>query len=259
MANLFRSAYRVWRFDCGDGVGKPLRWLLALPVFLSRIECDGIDIPLRYLAIAEKGRMLDVGCGNGAVLKLAHSLGWQAEGVDFDALAVGAARRKGVTVRLGRLADQHYAADSFDLVHMSHVIEHVHDPLGMLSEIYRILRRGGVLVVATPNGTSWGHRHFHSSWFALDPPRHLHIFNEKGLSSLAQRAGFSQRSLSTTLRATPDVFVQSTLMIQSGRGDMNYSLTRSEARRVHTATLAELIRRIWNPLIAAELLLEARK
>src|ERR1039458_5907464 len=151
VAELCRSAYGAWRFNYGDDADKPLRWLFALPILLSRIECDGLDIPLRYLAVPEKGRMLDVGCGDGSVLKLAQELGWNAEGVDFDAQAVNTARRKGLSVRLGGLAKQRYPDESFDLVLMSHVIEHVHDPLATLREVRRVLRVGGTLAVTTPN------------------------------------------------------------------------------------------------------------
>jgi len=258
-AELCRSAYRAWRFTYGDDAGKPLRWLLALPILLSRIECDGIDIPLRYLAVSEKGRMLDVGCGDGSVLKLAQELGWNAEGVDFDARAVGTARRKGLSVRLGRLAEQRYPDESFDLVLMQHVIEHVHDPLATLREVRRVLRKSGTLVLTTPNTASWGSRHFGSSWIPLDPPRHLQIFNKHNLTVLAQRAAFVKISVSSTLRTTPFVFAQSRLIRRFGRGDMIRPPKRSEKVAARAYTFIEMLMRIWDPLIAGELLLEARK
>ncbi|MBV8137389.1 MAG: methyltransferase domain-containing protein [Deltaproteobacteria bacterium] len=57
-------------------------------VFAYRVESDDLDIPLRYLAVPKRGRVLDVGCGAGSVVKLASDLGWEAEGVDFDPKAV---------------------------------------------------------------------------------------------------------------------------------------------------------------------------
>ncbi len=258
-AELCRSAYRAWRFNYGDDAGKPLRWLFALPILLSRIECDGLDIPLRYLAIPEKGRMLDVGCGDGSVLKLAQELGWNAQGVDFDAQAVDTARRKGLSVRLGGLAEQRYPDESFDLVLMGHVIEHVHDPLATLREIRRVLRAGGKLVVATPNAASWGHRHFGPNWRGLEPPRHLRIFNAHNLAVLAERAAFVQINVSSTLRTTPLVLVQSRLIRRFGRGDMMRPPTRSEVRYARRGAFAEILMRLWDPLVANELLLEARK
>ena len=258
-AKLCRSAYRAWRFEYGDDAGKPMRWFFALPILLSRIECDGLDIPLRYLAVPEKGRMLDVGCGDGSVLKLAQELGWKAEGVDFDAQAVDAARRKGLSVRLGGLAEQGYADESFHLVLISHVIEHIHDPLAMLREIRRVLRVGATLAVTTPNAASWGHRRFGRHWVHLDPPRHLQIFDADSLAALVKRAGFGQSAVSSTLRITPFTFVQSRLIWRAGRGDIVTPPTRAEGRYARVAAAVEMLIRIWDPLAADELLLEVRK
>jgi 2-polyprenyl-3-methyl-5-hydroxy-6-metoxy-1,4-benzoquinol methylase len=258
-AMLVRSAYLAHRYNYGDGVGKRLRWLLALPIVLSRIECDSLDIPMRYLAVSRKGRMLDVGCGNGSVLKLAQELGWNAEGVDFDAQAVDAARRKGLSVRTGSLSGQHYSEESFDLVLMSHVLEHVHDPLDTLGEIKRVLRTGGTLVVTTPNADSWGHRHFGSSYVSLEPPRHLQIFNGNTLTAVANRAGFAQSTVSSTLRTTPFVFFQSRLIRAHGRGNMMGAWTRADVNYGRAALAVEMLMGTWNRLAADELLLETRK
>jgi len=258
-AMLARSAYLAHRYDHGDGVGKRFRWLLALPIVLSRIECDGLDIPLRYLAVPRKGRMLDVGCGDGSVLKIAQDLGWDAEGVDFDPEAVANARRKRLNVHAGKLKDQCYPDDSFDLVLISHVIEHVHDPLGMLREIRRVLRPGRILVVTTPNTGSWGQRYFGTNCVDLDPPRHLQLFNGRNLSTLAKRAGFAQTTVSSTLRNTPFVFFQSPLIQARGRGNMRSAKTRADISYGRKASFAEMFMRLWDPLAADELLLEARK
>ncbi len=257
-AEFCRSAYRAWRFNYGDDAGKPWRWLFALPILLSRIECDGLDIPLRYLAVSEKGRLLDVGCGDGSVLKVAQELSWSAEGVDFDARAVDAARRKGLSVRLGRLAEQCYPDESFDLVLMSHAIEHVHDPLATLREIRRVLRPGGKLAVTTPNAGSWGHRHFGPNWRGLEPPRHLQIFTGNGLAALARRAGFAVSELSTTLRITAYVFIQSRLLRRIANGGEGRAL-QLELAIGRSAAFVEMLMCMWNPLAADELLLEAHR
>ena len=258
-ANLFRSAYLAWRFNYGKDAGKPLRWLFALPILLWRLECDELDIPLRYLAVAEKGRMLDVGCGDGTVVKLAQDLGWNAEGIDFDPEAIANARRNGLNVHAGMLKDQRYSDDSFDLVLMSHVIEHVHDALGTLREIRRIVRPGGMLALMTPNAGSWGQRRFGSHCAQLDPPRHLQLFNGRNLGVLAKRAGFAQTTVSSTLRITHFVFFQSRLIQARGRGNMKSAITRADIAYGRRALLAEMLMRLWDPFAADELLLEARK
>ena len=73
----------------------------------------------------------------------------------LDPKAVEAARRRGLDVRLGSVEQQAYASDTFDAVVMSHVIEHVPDPRGLIRECRRILKQGGHFVCITPNCASW--------------------------------------------------------------------------------------------------------
>jgi len=259
VADLCRSAYLAHRFGWGDGKGRPFRWLLALPIVLSRIECDSLDIPLRYLAINTKGRMLDVGCGDGRFLKMSESLGWKAEGVELDLGAVTTTRRKGFAVHYGTLSDQHYPDSTFDLVLLSHVIEHLCEPTDTIAEIYRILRPGGKMIVTTPNIESWGHRYFGSSWVALDPPRHLYLFNYKNLHLLADKAGFSHRATFGTLNTTPFNFIQSRRIIHEGRGDLGRPANRREVIYGRAGSIIEILGRALTPRAADELLLEASK
>ena len=144
------------------------------------------------------GRMLDVGCGSGALLQRMRIAGWEVEGVDFDEKAIDRAWREyGVAVRHGDLRAACYPDGSFDAVTMNHVIEHVHDPIALLAESRRILRPGGRLVVVTPNIASWGHARFGRNWRGLEPPRHLHLFSQKTLAETARRAGFARREVRT--------------------------------------------------------------
>lgn len=252
------SAYMAQRFGCSGDIPKSIRRLAALPVYLTRPLRDGIDLPLKYFA-ERKGRLLEVGCGAGDTMKIAVNMGWDAVGIDVDLKAVTNARRKGLTVHLGQLADQRFADESFDLVLMSHVIEHVHDPLALLHEGRRVLREDGLLVVFTPNTQSWGHRRLASDWMGLDPPRHLLVFNPQTLESLGRRAGFSNQTVSTTIRPTITVFILSRLL-GSTRGCAAFRKA-SLSQRLYglTAAYAESIISGFRPLIGSELLFEARK
>jgi SAM-dependent methyltransferase len=254
-----RSAYRAWRYNYGPDAGKPLRWLLAMPLYLTRFECDAIDIPLRYLAVPHKGRMLDVGCGDGAVVKLAQDCGWQAEGVDFDPDAVANARSQGLAVRLGKLTEQKFPNDLFDLVLMNHVIEHVYDPLGTLREIRRVLRPGGLLVVTTPNLGSQGFRHFGRNWVHLDPPRHLYLFDPHALRSLAAEAEFRVRSASSTLRVTPFSYLASRSIAHTGKIGLLGRPGWLQGFYWRAAALLQVFARIVYRFAADELCLEAAK
>jgi ubiquinone/menaquinone biosynthesis C-methylase UbiE len=152
-----------------------------------------------YLSNVSPGRLLEIGFGSGQFLKKMQLCGWEVEGVDFDSKAVeGVKKRYGFNVHVGSLESIGYPDNSFDAITMSHVIEHVHDPVALLKECYRILKPTGYLVAVTPNINSWGHKKFEENWIHLDPPRHLHLFSDSTLRRCAIQAEVSNFSTLTT-------------------------------------------------------------
>jgi SAM-dependent methyltransferase len=116
-----------------------------------------------------------------------------------DATATERARRRhGLHVHLGALSELVLPGSTFDVVTMSHVIEHVPDPLALLRECHRLLKPGGRLIAVTPNANSLGHHQFGSDWTWLDPPRHLHLFSPTTLAQLGVRAGLRPPQTWTT-------------------------------------------------------------
>ncbi|MEI9866646.1 MAG: class I SAM-dependent methyltransferase [Limisphaerales bacterium] len=147
-----------------------------------------------FLEDLPPGRVLDVGCGNGGFLHLMHQLGWSGTGVDFDPKAIENAQAKygpALTLLNTDLSQAHFPDNSFDVVTMSHVIEHVPNPAALLMEARRVLKPGGRLVVTTPNIQSFGHRKFQDCWWGLDAPRHLQIFTLAALKQCACKASFT--------------------------------------------------------------------
>ena len=137
------------------------------------------------------GRVLDVGCGNGEFLLYLKQRGWLAYGTDVSAAACELARRKGIEVRMGELRSARYPGRFFDVVMLSHVLEHVLDPPDELAEVRRVLADDGILVVQVPNSDSWTFRLCRSAWYPLDVPRHLQHFTPRTLELVLTRAGFS--------------------------------------------------------------------
>lgn len=145
----------------------------------------------RNLPAARPGAaLLDVGCGNGDFLDFAHRAGWQVMGVEPDPLAVETARGRGLEVRPGGIEVLDGVRAAFDVITLSHVIEHVHEPLEMLRACYRLLKPGGFLWLETPNLDSLGHRVYGPAWRALEPPRHLVLFTWGSLERALEAAGF---------------------------------------------------------------------
>jgi 2-polyprenyl-3-methyl-5-hydroxy-6-metoxy-1,4-benzoquinol methylase len=213
---------------------RALGWLL----YLFPVRRSDVDAEIRFLHAQPGGRLLDIGCGSGAWLGWMRTLGWEVEGIDFDENAIQAARGENLNVHTGTLEAQSYPSDTFDVINLNHVIEHVPDPVGLLTEIRRILKPGGKLVLATPNAASIGHRLFGSDWRGLEPPRHLHIFTPPSMLAALQKAGFSEVTLRTLTSAY--VWAQSTdLWLSTGPGKSPWArLTRAFLPRI-LSVLAE--------------------
>ncbi|MBN2856195.1 MAG: class I SAM-dependent methyltransferase [Halothiobacillaceae bacterium] len=164
------------------------RWLIPLLPSLRA----AVDAQCRHLPRppAGGGRLLDVGFGNGGFLQLASEMGWNAEGIDFDAQAVEVAQKRGLNVRCISADTFHEATAQYDVITLSHVIEHVYDPVGLLKALYAMLKPGGMLWLDTPNLDSKGHARFGRNWRGLEPPRHLVLFGGQTLFGVLQDCGF---------------------------------------------------------------------
>lgn len=186
------------------GAGK-----LLLP-FLPSLRAAA-DAECRHLSRLPEsgGRLLDVGCGNGGFLSLAQQAGWTVQGIDFDQGAVQAARSRGLDVSCGDIDSLDGLEQAFDVITLSHVIEHVHAPLDMLARLYRLLRPGGILWLETPNLHSAGARRYGKAWRDLDPPRHLVLFNRTSLVTALRQAGFHSITQHWHGMSTFDVYAPS--------------------------------------------------
>ena len=225
--------------------------------FRRRAELEGQVFYLPKLA--DQGRLLDVGCGSGDGLAFMSRLGWRVEGVEVDPEAVAVARSKGLIIHTGTLKDQQFPDSQFDAVTMSHVIEHVHDPISLMSECMRVLKPNGILVMITPNACSLGHSFYGGSWVALEPPRHLHIFTPSALRKAAGIAGFSRIEAFSSIRGAEWIVLSSQMIRRTGRGHdlgANLWLRRRWARAFQAIEAAALC---FNGAIAEEIVLRARK
>jgi len=194
-----------------------LEKLAGLMVYLQPARKATFDFKAMYIPVKYGSRLLEIGCGSGEQLEFLHGLGWQAEGLDTDTVAASVATARGLIVHTGSLEEQCFPEQQFDVIVSSHVIEHVHDPVGLLRECRRVLSPDGKLVFITPNTSSWGHKWFGASWLHLDPPRHLHLFNPVSLRRTAEDAGFSVCTLTSTVRDADSVFRASYDIRNSGR------------------------------------------
>ncbi len=116
-----------------------------LESFVARICRD-----LKRESNVERPRILDVGCGTGANLEMLGKFG-EAHGVDVSHDALAFCRERGLqNVRHGEAERLPYEDDSFDLVTGLDVVEHLDDDVAGLSEMRRVLRRGGRALLFVP-------------------------------------------------------------------------------------------------------------
>lgn len=133
----------------------------------------------RLSRFVKKGRALDIGCGSGRFLRALRGSGWEVAGLELnDDTATAARAVHGLIVETSL---DGFSDTSFDLITITHVLEHIRDPDQLLEECVRLLRPGGVIAVAVPNIDSWQARMTRGNWFHLDLPRHLWHFSEKWL------------------------------------------------------------------------------
>jgi SAM-dependent methyltransferase len=161
-----------------------------------------LDLELLALADAgfdelETGRFLDIGCATGSLLVKLREEGWETVGVEICAPQAEYGRQKrNLDIRSLSLEENSFPACHFDVVHASHLIEHVNNPGAMLREVYRILKPGGRFFVTTPNIAGFQSRLFGSRWRSAIFD-HLYLFSEATLSRLLKESGFSIEKIST--------------------------------------------------------------
>jgi len=187
------------------GYGKSETPFLKYFLFLDPDHLEQTKYDVMYLE-NNKGKILDVGCGSGIFLDFLNRNGWDTTGVDFDAGAVEYARAKKLNVKYGNVSEQNFPDNSFDVITLAHVIEHIYDPIGLLKECYRILKPNGKIIVATPNTNSLGHKNFKKYWRGLEPPRHINVFSPESLTNAVILSGFSNPSSFTSSRIARYIF-----------------------------------------------------
>lgn len=149
-----------------------------------------MDYPFIYFKDIPRGKFLELGAGSGEMLNQFKQLGFDVEGLDLDPKAIQNAKQKGLKVYQGDIFTKRFKGETYDIIFSSHFIEHVPDPISVMKESLRILKKGGVFMAITPNTSSFLHRCLKSKWLNLDPPRHLHMFNADQLIKLMHHAGY---------------------------------------------------------------------
>lgn len=136
--------------------------------------------------------LLDMGCGTGDFLKVCQQSGWKVNGAEPNKKARQLAFKK-----LQRISGSQNAFNlekdiqfylkkgfSFDVISMWHVLEHVPNPEAYISDLKKLLKPEGVLIIAVPNYKSYDAKYYKEFWAAYDVPRHLWHFSQQSVGLL---------------------------------------------------------------------------
>ncbi|HRP44716.1 MAG TPA: methyltransferase domain-containing protein [Ginsengibacter sp.] len=136
------------------------------------------------------GSLLDIGSGTGSFLHTMQSAGWTVTGIEPDDIA----RKNALSLHQietfppNRIAS--LTSNSFDIITMWHVLEHVHGLENQMNELHRLLKDRGKIFIAVPNHTSYDATHYGAFWAAWDVPRHLYHFSPAAMEFLSEKYHF---------------------------------------------------------------------
>ena len=203
---------------------------------LRALHANALDVVERHRP--GKGRLLDVGCGDGAFLAVARGRGWIAEGLDAsEAGAAKAREQSGCKVLVGSIESAELEAGGYDVITMWDVIEHCPAPVATLTRLSGWLKPGGLLAIRTPDEGSffrWGARALHRTTggaaghllkYVYYHPHYV-TFSADGLSRLLGRTGFTPECVGR--EETPPAFA---------RAKIEASYARFAGRRLLCAVL----------------------
>ncbi|MBF0456435.1 MAG: class I SAM-dependent methyltransferase [Nitrospirae bacterium] len=175
------------------------------------------------------GRILDIGCGRGLFLSVMKDAGWEVAGVEFDeAAASNAASYYGIDVISGEPSTWKFGEASFDVITLNHVLEHIPNPKELIQTCHRLLKAGGLLVVAVPNLDGIQSKAGRKNWFHLDVPYHLYHFTDTGISSLLDAVSFNiVRKRHFDLEYSPFGWLQTLLNISGVEKNMLYEFLKA--------------------------------
>jgi len=155
------------------------------------------------------GTLLDVGCGAGFFLKLASDTGYTVKGLELSPYAAQYAREKlGIHVFQGELGDADFSNESFDIITLWHIIEHVRNPRALLYQANKLLKKNGLLAIEVPNIGSPLARIAGKHWELMAPLEHFYYFNRSTITRYLTECGFAVLRMQSSYWTTPPMILR---------------------------------------------------
>jgi len=218
-------------YSCGNyrtGTGKRFGFAIESLIYLGRLRKRG-----RISKYVKTGTILDIGCGRGLFLDVMRRGGWHTIGTEFnEETASYAIKTYGLKVLSGDIIQHKLLPESLDAININQVLEHLKNPDKIIEESFRLLRKGGVLIISVPDLRSPQFAIGKENWFLLDLPFHLFHFTEEGLSELLRKNQFKVKHIKRfSLEISPFGWLQTLLNVSGVRFNLLYDLLKSSELR----------------------------
>lgn len=161
-----------------------------------------IDGDICFHSRRGRGLLLDVGCNEGQGLQIYQQNGFIAEGLELNERAASEAEKAGFRVFTEPL-ETFKPERQYDIVVLSHVLEHFSNPKQMLLHVNRILQTQGRLWISVPNLRSWQRDLFGRYWINWHIPFHITFLSATTLKALVNSAGFETTQV---IYASPSIW-----------------------------------------------------
>ncbi len=168
----------------------PRNYLSSIVSFYNSVE-----VKMDYLLISKykkKGRILDIGAGKGDLLSNFSAEKW-------DRWVFDPCSSEEMLLWIGRKIKSHindyielskYQSNFFDVIILRNVIEHTKNFPNLISNSYRLLKKGGIIFIRTPNMDSIDYKNFRNNWYELNMIEHVVFFKKKTLVKILEKTGF---------------------------------------------------------------------
>lgn len=162
----------------GDGI---------LGLILNKLyPSSGLEF-LKKAHISMDSRILDVGCGEGYLLKLLGEIGFRRlKGVD-PYIQNDIKYKNGIKIVKKQISDLN---EEFDLIMFNHSFEHIQNPKLTLESVYRLLSEHGKCIIRLPTVSSYAWKKYNINWVQLDAPRHFFLYSLDSIKILSSNSGF---------------------------------------------------------------------
>lgn len=139
-------------------------------------------------------KLLEIGCGNGMQLEIYNQYGLKTAGLEPYGPKL-TEREKKLGIERKSLKNAEFKKESFDLIVMKEVLEHIPDQAFALKKSYELLKKDGKIIIIVPNTDSFWNKMFGKNWYGYDVPRHLYNYNPKNIRLMLEKMNFKVNNI----------------------------------------------------------------